>query len=234
MSTISLSYAAFSTIRSQKSTPKEVLGKQIEKVASKSNDIITVTIKIPSIYPSATPTKTPVPTKKPFIQSSTKPINSPTPTKFATNKNYTAEKIGESTYRIDNVSNDDHMASVGDILNALNSYRGSNGAANLSWDDNLANLSRDRTNTFASKGGLDAHAGFRDFMNNDGFSKVGFNSLGENSAQLAGNMNGERIIKEIFGADAEHDGNQLDPSWTHVGISINGNFVNINFGKGKR
>jgi hypothetical protein len=70
-------------------------------------------------------------------------------------------------------------------------------------------------------------------MNNGGFDKSGFNGLGENSAYLSGPMNGDRIIHEIFGADPSHDGNQLE-GWSHVGVGVKGNAVNVNFGKNRK
>jgi uncharacterized protein YkwD len=126
------------------------------------------------------------------------------------------------------------MASAQDIFNALNSYRMAHGVTTLSWNNSLASFAQERADLFAKNGALDSHAGFTDYMKNDGFSKAGFNSLGENSAYLSGSMNGERIIKDIFGADSAHDGNQLDPSWSDVGVGVNGVAVNLNFGKGKR
>ena len=70
-------------------------------------------------------------------------------------------------------------------------------------------------------------------MDNGGFDKAGFNSLGENSAYLSGPMNADKIVRSIFGADGSHDGNQLD-NWTHVGVGVNGNAINVNFGKNKK
>lgn len=214
-------------------TEGKVLGK---KIVAKTSITITQKQKIktptntptPTYTPTPTPTNAPLPTPTPTTSAQTQPQNS------SPNSQYTAEQIGETTFRIKNVKNDESMASAEDVLNALNSYRQSRGVGQLSWDSALADLSQSRVSTFASRGDLDSHAGFRDFMNNGGFAKAGFNGLGENSARLSGPMSGDRIIREIFGADAPHDTNQLNAEWTHAGAAISGNFVNINFGKGKR
>jgi len=205
---------------------------------AKSTSIVSPIAKVlPTATPSptSTPTPSPTPTPKPF------PTNTPTPTNTPAGqspqggaKNYSAEKISDTTYKVHNVTNDSSMASAQDIFNALNSYRASHGVGSLSWDSKLADLASSRANTFASRGSLDGHAGFRDFMNNGGFDKAGFNGLGENSAFLSGPMNGDRIINEIFGADGDHDGNQLNGAWTHAAIGVNGNAINVNFGKNKQ
>jgi uncharacterized protein YkwD len=181
----------------------------------------------PTLSPTTTPTPTPFPTQKP------KPLPTKTPSPVVQNSQYTAQKINDVTWKVSNVSNDDKMASSQDIVNALNSYRGALGRSNLIVDGYLSSYAQERANLFAKNGGLDSHAGFQSFMSNGGFDKAGFNSLGENSAYLSGPMNGERIIKNIFGADSSHDGNQLS-NWTHVGIGVNGVAVNVNFGKNKK
>lgn len=194
---------------------------------------ITTTPQPTRIKPEPTNTPTPIPTIVTPRQPKPLPTSTPTPVQKNSDQ-YTATKIGSNTWQVSNVQNDTNMASPQDIVNALNSYRGSHGTSNLTIDNGLVVYAQSRADLFSKNGSLDGHAGFNDFMKNDGFSKVGFNSLGENSAYLSGPMNGDRIIRNIFGADGAHDGNQLDPSWTHVGVGVNGNAVNINFGKGKR
>lgn len=215
-----------------------VLGARVSKIEAMAqrtleSPVATIVIPTNSPTPTLTPTNTPIPTRFPTKV----PAKIPTATPKIEGQNpsqYTAQKIGENTWKVSNVANDSTMASPRDIFNALNSYRGSHGTPNLSWDDKLASFAQGRADTFAKNGSLDGHAGFTSYMNNGGFALSGFNGLGENSAYLAGPMNGERIIKNIFGADSSHDGNQLDPSWTHVGIGVNGDAVNVNFGKNKR
>lgn len=223
----------YTVVRSQTSKP-DVLGARVAQAQTViATPVIEITIK-PSATPTSTPTNTPTPTPKP---KSKKPKNMPTPT-LPTTKNpdsskYTAEKIGDVTFRVEGVANDNSMASPQDIVNALNSYRGEKGLPNLSVDGTLSSFAQERANLFSSNGSLDSHAGFRDYMNNGGFEKSGFNGLGENSAFLSGPMNGDKIIRQIFGADHLHDGNQLD-NWTHVGVGVSGNAINVNFGKNKR
>ena len=214
-----------SLITAQAKITKDVLG------AASISPTITIVIE-PSFTPTPTPTSvpTPVPTAIPKKHKSLAPKQSPTtPTPF-NKEQYTAEKINDVTWKVTDVTNDDHMASAYEIINALNSYRQSHGASTLSTDDKLMSYAQERASLFARNGTLDSHAGFRSFMDNGGFDISGFNSLGENSAMIGGPMSGDKIIKNIFGADASHDGNQLD-NWTHVGVGVNGLSVNINFGK---
>jgi uncharacterized protein YkwD len=222
-----------------KKTPeKKILGAQVRSIETYTKSLspkIVITIP-PTTPPTPTATPTPIPptstpTQRPKSSPTKETVVTPTPTP---NPQYTAQKINDVTWKVSNVQNDSSMASAQDIFNALNSYRSAHGASNLSWDNNLASFAQGRADLFNKNGSLDSHAGFTDYMKNDGFSKAGFNGLGENSAYLSGPMSGERIIKDIFGADGAHDGNQLDPSWTHAGVGVNGNAVNVNFGKGKR
>ena len=198
---------------------KETLGKSSARI--KPN--LTYLQISPTITPEPTiaPTEIPTPTLTPTPIPAT-----PTPTQNTSNE--------DTTKTIENVENDNSMATANEIFSALNNYRNERGIGSLSWDDTLANFAQGRANTFAALGDLDGHAGFRSFMDNNGFEVSGFNGLGENSAQLSGPMGGDKIIREIYGASSSHNTSQLDPAWTHAGVSINGIYVNINFGKDKR
>ncbi len=227
-----ISYSVYYSVN-VKPLRKNILGARVEAAREVLlTPVVEVSTKAtPTPIP---PTNTPVPTpttatKK--VTSNTTPTTKPVET--ANNPKYTAQKIGDTTWRVENVTNDSNMASAQDIVNALNSYRGSHGKGNLTVDSTLTSLAQDRANLFSSNGSLDSHAGFRSYMDNGGFGKSGFNSLGENSAMLSGPMNGDKIVRQIFGADPSHDGNQLD-DWTHIGVGISGNAVNVNFGKNKR
>ena len=212
---------------------RSVLGTQIssfKKTAVLISPIAEITLQ-PTSTPTPTPTNSPTPT--PIIR---KPISTSEPPKEKVTSGpnisqYTAQKINDVTWRVNNVSNDDRMSTPQEIQNALNSYRGSHGLSNLLLEQKLGDYAQGRADLFSKNGSLDSHAGFQSYMNNGGFNISGFNSLGENSAYLAGPMNGDHIVKKIFGADSSHDGNQLDPTWTHVGIGVSGRAVNINFGK---
>lgn len=215
-----------------------VLGVNIKNVEKRTiliSPVVEITLA-PTNTPVPTPTPTDTPTPTPVRK---KTVTTPIPTKSeipqgSNSSQYTAQKINDVTWKVSNISNDDHMASPQELLNALNSYRGSHGVGNLAFDQKLGEYAQGRADLFSKNGSLDSHAGFQNYMNNGGFDLSGFNSLGENSAYLAGPMNADRIIRNIFGADGSHDGNQLDPSWTHVGIGVSGRAVNINFGKNKK
>ncbi len=125
-------------------------------------------------------------------------------------------------------------ASAQEILTALNSYRQKKGVAPLSYDSGLGAYAQTRANFFASGGALDGHAGFMDYINNqDGFGKLGFSSLGENSS-LGFMVDGVRLIEGIYAGDKPHDDNQLSSKWSHVGIGVSGLSTDLIFGGGKR
>lgn len=229
-SSVVLGVGFFTSVFTNK-TNQGVLGASISNAqAALLMPVVEVTVG-PTIEPTVTPTYTPTPT--PTIRPKKTPTAIPQPPSGSNPSQYTAEKINDVTWRVKNVQNDDNMASPQDIVNALNSYRGEQGKPNLTVDDNLSSYAQERANLFATNGSLDSHAGFRNYMDNGGFDKAGFNSLGENSAYISGPMNGDKIIRSIFGADGSHDGNQLD-NWTHIGVGVNGNAVNVNFGKNKK
>jgi len=180
----------------------------------------------PSVIPIPSITQipiTPTPTVAPTI----------TPTPEPPKKEAIATQIDETTWKVE-LETDNHMATPFEIFQALNTYRNKREVESLLWDETLASFAQNRSDLFNSQGKLDNHAGFRDYMNNRGFEISGFNGLGENSAYMAGPMTGTTIIESLFSADAPHDNNQLDSSWTHVGIGLTGNAVNVNFGKNKR
>lgn len=186
---------------------KQTLG---ESTTSSGPNMVYLQIS-PTIIPELTRTPTETPTPAPILA-----------------QNISKE---DTTKTIQNVENSNAMATASDIFNALNSYRNENGISSLSWDDTLATFAQGRVNTFESNNSMDDHAGFSNFMNNNGFEVSGFNGLGENSAQLSGPMDGNKIIREVYASSSSHNASQLDPAWTHAGVAINGIFVNINFGR---
>lgn len=210
--TLSLTALYISLPKTEAEVKQQTLGERTERVLANVANL--ESINTPTPEPTLTPTEVPIPT------------NAPTPIISISQE--------QSSKTVSNVENDDVMANANDIFNALNSYRNENGIPSLAWDNTLADFAAGRTGKFSSNNSLDGHVGFREFMNNNGFEKSGFNGLGENSAQLSGPMRGDKIIREIFGASTSHNTSQLDPAWTHVGISANGIFVNVNFGKDKR
>ena len=116
------------------------------------------------------------------------------------------------------------------FLKALNDYREKNGKSLLSWDERLADYAKARAESFVVLGGLDHHAGFQDFINNqDGFKKLGFSTLGENSG-YGHTQDPTYIIEEAYGKSTLHNENQLNSKWSHVGIGVSGTSTNFVFG----
>jgi uncharacterized protein YkwD len=143
-----------------------------------------------------------------------------------------AKQIGEHTWTI-NVGRDEKTGSAQEIFQALNAYRQKKGRHTLSWDSTLATYAQSRADTFAGMKTTDAHAGFRDLINNqDGFKKLGFMALGENSS-YGYHLEGVHLIEWVYAGDAPHDDNQLSTKWSHVGVGVNGTATDLIFGGNK-
>lgn len=141
-----------------------------------------------------------------------------------------AVQIDEHDYTMQ-VGNDSVAGSAKEIFDALNNYRKTHGSGTLSWDDKLADYAKKRVDTYIAKGGLDQHAGFKEFVSNpDNFKQIGFMGLGEN-ASWGYTLSGVHLIEWVYAGDAPHNNNQLNPSWTHVGIGAEGSTTDIIFGK---
>lgn len=144
-----------------------------------------------------------------------------------------AVQIGAVTYA-KTFTQDNYMAVPQDVFLALNKYRLKKNRKPLLWNDALAQFAQQRAGFIMAQSKLDQHSGFYRFIREEkGFQKLGFNHLGENTA-LAGPLTGEHLIENIFSADPQHDANQVDPSWTHVGIGVAGITTVIIFGGEKR
>ena len=144
-----------------------------------------------------------------------------------------SRQIDEHTWTID-VGRDEKNASAMEIAAALNVYRKQKGKGELSWDQKLGDYAQSRANTFSSGGKLDSHAGFQDFINNqDGFNKLGFFALGENSS-IGYHLSGQHLIEWVYAGDKPHDDNQLSNEWTHVGVGVSGDATNLIFGGRKQ
>lgn len=143
-----------------------------------------------------------------------------------------AKKIGDHTYTI-KVGEDARMATAQEVVDALNSYRHAHGVGDLVVDGKLTEYTQTRADFFKSSGSTDAHAGFSHFLDNeDGFTKLGFSRLGENS-YYGGPLYGVHLIEWVFGASPEHNANQLDAGWQFIGVGVNSTAVNVIFGGGK-
>lgn len=175
-------------------------------------------------YVAPTPTPTSLPTKMPIQASSTESDDKPLGV---------ATQIGPDTWTM-KVQHDPVMATPGEVFAALNTYRQKKGREILSLDDKLVEYAQSRADLFAGRGDIDGHAGFRDLLKNqDGFTKLGFGKLGENSS-WGYVLNGTHLIEWIYAGDAPHDDNQLNPEWTHVGIGVNDTSTDLVFGGRKR
>lgn len=164
-------------------------------------------------------TATPTPTPQPASQHTGKESDSNSDS--GEGKPGKSRQIGEYTWTID-VPDDDRAGTAGEILQALNTYRQKHGKGSLSWNDTLASFAQSRADKFSGEAKTDGHAGFMDYLNNqNGFSKLGFMRLGENSS-LGYKVSATHLIEWVYAGDSPHDTNQLSGDWTSVGIGVNG------------
>jgi uncharacterized protein YkwD len=121
----------------------------------------------------------------------------------------------------------------GQLFAALNSYRQKKGKSQLSWSDTLAGFAQGRAEQFDREGKMDNHAGFHDLINNNGFSRMGFLALAENSS-FGDTRDPVFIIESLYGQSPGHDANQLNGEYTHVGIGASGKATDLLFGGRKK
>ncbi len=179
-----------------------------------------------------TPTPSLIPTRKPTSLPTRAPTKKPTPVPTDPTPWGVAKQIGEHTYTM-KIAMDDRMATPLEILDALNQYRQRNGSQKLNLDETLAKYAQSRADFFATTGGLDEHAGFEDFVENqDGHNKLGFDWLGENIS-FGYKLTGTHLIEWVYAGDKPHDDNQRDNRWNYVGIGVNGTATCLIFGAGK-
>ncbi len=142
----------------------------------------------------------------------------------------TTEKIGDHLYRTF-VANDSHMGTPDEIIAALNKYRRDNGQAPLQKYDRLCPLASKRAIDQQTAGTLDGHKGLEDYMNDENhWKELDITGIGEN-ASYGYILSGTHLIEWVFDSDAEHRGNQLNPSWSLVCPAVSGETVDILFGK---
>jgi len=143
-----------------------------------------------------------------------------------------AKQIDEVTW-VMKVGEDEKMATVKEIFEALNEYRKVHGSQVLTWDEKLGNYAQNRAKYLNELESVDKHEGFKNFLENEnGFDKLGFTSLGENIS-YGYRLNGTHIIEWMYAADKPHNDNQLDNRWNYVGIGVNGLATCLIFGTGK-
>jgi uncharacterized protein YkwD len=119
------------------------------------------------------------------------------------------------------------------LLSALNAYRQKKGKSSLAWDNTLASFAQGRAEKFDRDGAMDNHAGFRDMLNNNGFSQMGFMALAENSS-YGDSRDPIYIIETLYGQSPGHDANQLNGEYTHVGVGASGKATDFVFGGRKK
>jgi len=169
------------------------------------------------------------------IGQKTSPRPTSTPISIDDNSNVAwgeAKKIDTHTYTM-RLTPDSTMGTPQEILNALNAYRRLHGKGTLAWDDKLAGFANTRAEYFSQRGNLDSHAGFLEYLNNqDGFKKLGFANVGENSS-IGFTLQAVHLIEWVYAGDAEHNNNQLNSEWSYVGIGVNGNATDLVFAGNK-
>lgn len=143
-----------------------------------------------------------------------------------------ATQVGEHTWTM-KIQQDGKMATPGEILEALNHYRQVHNSGVLQSDNNLTNFAQKRAEYLNSIKNVDEHKGFREYLENeDGYHQLGFYSLGENIS-YGYKLEAVHLIEWAYGADDPHNKNQLDNSWSRVGIGVDGLATCLIFAKDK-
>lgn len=181
-------------------------------------------LKIPA-YSSVSPT--PVPT-----HAITPTITSPTPKHLsAVSSNDPwgiAQQISPHTWTL-RINNDPVMGTPAEILSALNDLRRRYGSQPLATDTRLCNYAQNRAAYFLTIQSTDEHKGFLDYLNNQqGFQKLGYGSLGENSS-YGYTMSGVHLIEQVYNSDTDHSKNQLDSRWDHGCVGVSGSATDLIF-----
>lgn len=140
-----------------------------------------------------------------------------------------AKQIDDHTWTM-KIEMDPRIATPREIQEALNEYRRQHGAGYLTWDDTLAGFAKERAIYLNGIQSTDQHKGFSEYVNDEeNLKKLGFWSVGENIS-FGYRLYGVHLIEWVFAGDEPHDKNQLDTSWSHVGIGVDGLAVCIIFG----
>ena len=143
-----------------------------------------------------------------------------------------AQQIDEHTWTM-RIKHDEKMGTAQETFEALNRYRQVHGSRVLEWNDKLSEYANSRAKFFTSINSVDKHKGFADKLKDEGgFKDLGFWGLGEN-ASYGYKLEGVHLIEWMYASDKDHNDNQLDNTWTHVGVGIDGVATAIIFGKHK-
>jgi len=196
----------------------EIISPKSNLVYVEPTPIVTKTIITP-ITPVASIVPTIIPTQKIIRIADTGPWG-------------VAEKINDVTWTM-KLNQDEKMGTPKEILDALNKYRNVHGSRPLEWDQKLADYATSRAKYFMEIKALDSHKGFEEKLKDEGgFRDLGFWGLGEN-ASFGYKLEAVHLIEWMYAADEPHNDNQLDNSWTHVGIGIDDVSSVLIFGKHK-
>lgn len=180
---------------------------------------------------------------KPLVMTAISPTPSPTSTFYHPSSVPTpapdtspwgvAKQITEHSWVI-KVNNDPAMGTPDEILQALNDLRVRNGAQPLQTDSRLCTYAQKRADYFKSLRGTDEHQGLVDYLqNSDGYSRLGFNWIGENSS-YGYVMSGVHLIEFVYNSDPDHSKNQLDPKWDHGCVGVNSPATDLIFATSPR
>ncbi len=205
--------------------------KQIFGIAGISNSKTdNFTQKIEDLkFISPSPTRTPTPTPTPIINN----YQNNGQTNNLNAQWGVAKQTGSDTWS-QQIGCDNKMGTPDDVFQALNNYRHVHNVGGLTWNDNLAAEAQSRADYFNSIGKIDDHVGLNDFLNNqNGFNKLGFGYVGENSSLGQCPLLGVHIIEWIFASDQPHNANQLNRDWGYVGVGVSGYAVDLIFGADK-
>lgn len=190
---------------------------QAENTAINNNEVAQSQIKVVTIGQKSVPHPTPRPTSIPPAKEEVWGI---------------AKKIDTHTYTMQ-LGSDGKIGTKQEILAALNNYRRQHGSGELKWDDTLADFANRRAEYFTKINKLDNHDGFFDFVNKqDGFKKLGYGKLGENSS-FGFTLEAVHLIEWVYAGDESHNSNQLDKNWHFTGIGVNGTSTDLIFATDK-
>lgn len=157
------------------------------------------------------------------------PIPTPTPTEKVKEEKLATSLSPEPKKEEEKLENTSQSATQQQLFHSLNTYRQKKGKSSLSWDGKLGGFAQSRADQFARDDKMDGHAGFKAMFDNNGYQRMGFLKMGENSS-MSDNTDSTYIIESLYAGSAAHEDNQLNDSYTHVGVGVSGKFTNLVFG----
>lgn len=109
--------------------------------------------------PTSTPTSSVTPTSTQVATTAPRPKTQATPAPKAANTETIVEGKTSWTYG----KPDERMATAGELFDAINSYKRTNGLPEISQNGTLCQIAQNRANELVDKGELDGHAGFEKY-----------------------------------------------------------------------